>query len=66
MDFTLCEFSDLTVGDPLLGPAVVRGETQTVYVDADFVARLNDVGALLLDYEPESGGAWGVLLARRN
>ena len=55
MDFTLCDFDDLTVGDALVGPAVISGETQTVYVDADFVARLSDAGALLLDYEPERG-----------
>jgi hypothetical protein len=69
MAFTLCEFADLTVGEMFRGPAVVRGETQTVYVDADFVARLSDVGVLLLEHEPGSGAAAsasGVALARGN
>jgi N-methylhydantoinase A len=54
MDFALWGFSDLVAGEPVDGPAVILSETQTIYVDADFVARLGDGGALFIEYRRTS------------
>ena len=47
-EFVLIDRSELVVGSPLAGPAIVVEETSTTFVDAGFSAELSQTGALVL------------------
>ncbi len=47
--FSVLERSDLELGEPLAGPAIVLEPTATTYLDADFGAHLDPTGVLVID-----------------
>ena len=55
LDFDLVRRATLTVGAELTGPAIAIEDTATTYVDAGFVARVDDSGCLFLEGNPGGG-----------